>query len=160
MKGKTRTPLCTRQSDEMSYFTFWPLIIFSFYYATEKEVQHDLSMYDPSAQLLVWFFITLTHMFCINTIVVSVIEVYTINFYSTKPLCKRTRVLEYNGVLATVSLMISVMSNAFGSLFIDLNREGDDAVHRPAWLRITCWVVSSLFLSWSVILIARNRRKS
>ena len=133
----TRCPTC--------YFTFWPLIIFSFYYATEKEVHDDLSMYDPSAQLLIWFFITLTHMFCINTIVISVIEVYMINFYSTEPLCKRTRVLEYNGVLATVSLLISVMSNVFASFTIDLNRE-DDAIHRPAWLRMTCLGVSLIYL--------------
>ena len=66
-------------------------------------------------QLVVWFFIMLTHMFCINTIVVAVIEVYFMNFNSTEALCRRVRVLEYNGILATISLLSSVVAGVFAS---------------------------------------------
>ena len=150
--------MCTRQSDEMSYFTFWPLIIFSFYSATERETQSDVTLYHPSAQLAVWFFMMLTHMFCINTIVVAVIEVYFMNFNSTETLCTRVRVLEYNGILATVSLLSSVIAGVFASFTI--NPDNEEYIHRPAWLRVLCISITSIFLGWSIfILFANNRRK-
>ena len=159
MKKKVRTPMCTRQSDEMSYFTFWPLIIFSFYFATERETQSDLTLYHPSAQLVVWFFIMLTHMFCINTIVVAVIEVYFMNFNSTETLCRRVRVLEYNGILATISLLSSVVAGVFASFTIDLDRD-EYIQHRPAWLRVSSISVTLIVLGWSLfVLFANNRRK-
>ena len=109
-------------------------------------------MYAPSALIAVWFFTTLTHMFCINTIIVSVAEVYLMNFNFTDPLCKRTRVLEYNGMLATVSLLLSVAAGVVASFTIDPDRDEweDQLVYRPAWLRTSCIIISFIFLGWSI----------
>ena len=97
-------------------------------------------------------------MFCINTIIVSVAEVYLMNFNFTDPLCKRTRVLEYNGMLATVSLLLSVTTGVVASFTIDPDRDDewdDQVMYRPAWLRTSCIIISFMFLGWSIFSLVK-----
>ena len=113
-------PECFAQ-DELAYFSFWPTVIFSFYFFFFFMRLAD--QYNIVVRWILTFLKTSLHSFCINTLIISVTEVWISNLDKKGVvLCSRPRYLEINGALACCSVLMLHLMSIIGA-FIDDRRD-------------------------------------
>jgi len=101
-------PSCV-EKDEMVYYTFWPLISFSFFIASDsllfldalERTEHHSTFLAASVILR-----TVTHAYSIGTLIISMLEAYVAYAHLGKTLCTRLMFLEINSVIAALALIL------------------------------------------------------
>jgi hypothetical protein len=154
-KAKLSSLSCNNTQDDLVYFTFFPLTIFSLFLASDKFMIDD--DYNKNVQIAMSVCQVLTHEFCINVIFIGVYEVYWSNYDKTHKLCKRPRVLEINSFFAMVSVLFLSITCTFGSL-VDASHE--TATNRDiAVVAIPFWIITKVILLLSLIHLLRVKQR-
>lgn len=105
---------------DIVYYTFWPILAFSFFIATDEIL--DVTLYNPeniNAVILGLIFVVekFVHMFALLCLIVSLLETYLAFQLLRSPTCTRKIFLETNAFVAAVFLIVlsllDCLSNAF-----------------------------------------------
>lgn len=156
-KASKNSLKCNDEQDSLVYFTFYPLVIFCFFLASDKFfLIDDLSLYNNNVVIAITVCQVLTHEFCINVIFISVYEVFVSNFDKTHTLCRRPRVLEVNSILAIMSITALSLISTFGALVKPDDDEEYVDLSQTALVSIPFWIFSKLVLILSMCYLFKN----
>ena len=146
---------CNREQDEVIYFTFFPVTIFSFFLASDFLLVSEIDDYHTGVIAAISVAKVMTHEFCMNVLSLAVYEVYRSNVIVSYDLCKRPRVLELNSLIAVLSIFALSAIGIFGAFVQNDNRAVDKA-HLAAVV-LPFWLFSKLFLAYSFAFLVLHR---
>jgi hypothetical protein len=147
VQRKSNDVSCNRAQDELVYFTFYPVVIFCFFLASDKFIIVDYEYYDRDVLNVLIGFQTLTHGLCMNVLIISIVEAYLSNKY-THALCERKRYLELNSFLSILSILTLSGVSTIGGIVV---KENEIDIREFAPFSISAWVVTKLFLLTSIV---------
>lgn len=113
-KKKTRRPGCETK-DEMVYFTFWPILSFSFFIAIDNIVGDGRNKEEDALSLAIVVCQMFVHMFAISCLIVSITESFIAYAYLENVLCTRSVYCEFNAFAAAIFLLVATLLNAIDS---------------------------------------------
>ena len=98
------------EKDHYVYFTFWPLLAFSFFAACDEFLtpEDKFGTYQVSPSLMACILVsrTFVHMFAINCLILSIVECFLAFMYVESPLCTRLWFLELDALIASIWLLV------------------------------------------------------
>lgn len=100
-------PKC-QQRDEMVYYTFWPVIAFSFFIASDKILdEREYGEFTNSGiQAMVYISESFIHVFSLSTLILALLEGYIAYAYIDNSLCTRTPFLEFDAFISAFFLFV------------------------------------------------------
>lgn len=113
---------------DIVYYTFWPILAFSFFIATDEIIKEDRFAIDiTNAQLYAIAIIIekFVHMFALLCLVVSLLETYLAFQLLRDTNCNRIIFLELNALTAAFFLLLLSLIDCFSSIFPMTNRIND-----------------------------------
>jgi len=143
-------PGCSSK-DEIVYFTFWPIIAFSFFIATDEILETDSynkNVTNAVVYGIVLFCTTVVHMFAISTLIISILESYLSFALVENLLCKRNVYLEINSFTCAIFLIVLTFVNTINE-YIPLHTPISD--YAILLCRMIPWIFSILVLIYQVI---------
>ena len=100
-------PRCNK--DEYVYYTFWPILAFSFFVASDEIVsaeRFEIYAVEPTIMALILFTRTIIHMLAINCLCLSILETFLAFQYLEAPLCTRLFFVEFDAAVAAFFLLV------------------------------------------------------
>ena len=142
--------------DEMVYYTFWPILAFSFFIATDEIIPD--SKYDVSKtnDILLGVIITcktFSHMFALALLVLSLLESFLAFQYLVDPLCERLIFLELDAMIASAFIIVLTFCDCLNNyLHVDsqLSKESSFICS------IVPWIITILVLIYQTYRILTN----
>ena len=113
---------------DIVYYTFWPILAFSFFIATDEIIKEDRFALDiTNAQLYAIAIIIekFVHMFALLCLVVSLLETYLAFQLLRDTNCNRIIFLELNALTAAFFLLLLSLVDCFSTIFPMTNRIDD-----------------------------------
>lgn len=105
---------------DIVYYTFWPILAFSFFIATDEIVDNDIYKPENTNAIILAMIIVvqkIVHMFALLCLVVSLLETYLAFQLLRSPTCTRKIFLEVNAFTAAVFLVILSFLDCLSSAF-------------------------------------------
>jgi hypothetical protein len=148
------------QKDPIGYYSFWPILAFSFFIASDQLLNSDNRIRDrevvPSLMACILVGRTFVHMFSINCLVLSILETYIAFVHVKNPLCSRILYLETNALFAGLFLIFVSVLEIVNELF---EWTGEQLPHREAFLsQFVPWTISIVTLSYQCVRILTHHR--
>lgn len=95
--------------DEMVYYTFWPILAFSFFIATDEiipESKYDVSKTNDILLSVIIVCKTFSHMFALALLILSLLESFLAFQFLVDPLCERLIFLELDALIASLFIIV------------------------------------------------------
>ena len=111
--------------DEMVYYTFWPILAFSFFIATDEIIpdnKYEISKTNASLLAVIIICKTFSHMFALSLLVLSLLESFLAFQYLVDPLCERLIFLELDAMIASVFIIVLTFCDCIHN-YLDLNAQ-------------------------------------
>lgn len=143
------------EKDHYVYYTFWPILAFSFFTASDEILRPETRYYgydQQNSSLMACIFAskTFVHMFSINCLVLSVVECFIAFMYLEAPLCKRLWFLELDALIALIWLVILTLLRVVDSLYEEFT--GDIMSRQARFLaQFIPWFVAIVTLAYQVV---------
>lgn len=144
--------------DVVTYYTLWPILSFSFFMATDEMIDDDYANgARPAIHGVMLFLRTIIHMFALNTLMLTILEIMASYLQVHNILCKRDLLyIEIDSVVSGVALI--------GLTFVNvLNNYYDRGVDDPPLDRTTqlmcelgAWLLSLGALLYQALRLARH----
>ena len=146
------------KKDSIMYFTFWPIVAFSFFIATDQ-ITDNVMRTDVNAIILALIIICkkFIHMFSIACLIVSLTEAYISFEYVENPLCNRPTYLEFNAFMSAAFLIVLSFIESISyivSITTPLSDVGMMLCNLIPWCIVVIVIIYqtiSLFLKFKVI---------
>jgi len=95
------------RSTDISYYTFWPVLSFSYFIATGVIVgHHDINQVHGPVYATLLVFKTTGHLFALMVLILSLVEIFIVFGFSSEVICKRFVYLEINAFMSSLILWI------------------------------------------------------
>lgn len=106
--------------DEYVYYTFWPILAFSFFIASDEILSPDRwDTYEVEPWLLgaVLFVKVGVHMMALNCLCLSILEAFLAFQYLERPLCSRLYFVEADAFLSAMLLILLTLLTMIETLY-------------------------------------------
>ena len=145
-------PDCER--DHYVYYTFWPVLAFSFFTASDEilypDDKFDNYQVEPHLMACIALSRMVVHMFAINCLILSTIECFIAFMFLDAPLCKRLWFLEADALVASIFLLILTLLVTVDSLYDEWT--GDIlSQYGRFFTRFIPWMVATVTLVYQII---------
>jgi hypothetical protein len=150
--------------NDLIYFTFWPIMAFSFLVATDSILRDDLSSSNAVVFGLVSACKSFVHMFSISCLIISLLETYIAFHVMRSESCKRSLFLELDALLAASFFLILTFLNSIHGLFsfdeFVLSRVNESVIQLVSWCLSFFILLYQLYriLTNTEIIVLKNNR--
>ena len=152
-------PKCSKK-DEIVYFTFWPILAFSFFIAVDQILEDDgYEQNDTHAVVMASVNVckTFVHMFAIACLIISLTEVYIAFEYLSDPLCSRLIYLEVDAAIAAVFLLVLTFLDTFNGYVQVTTTLSDMGFFLTQFIP---WLITMGILLYQLVAINTHQRKT
>lgn len=141
---------------DIVYYTFWPILAFSFFIATDEILDTAInSLETTNAVVLGLILVTekFVHMFALLCLIVSLLETYLTFQLLRSPTCTRKIFLEANAFMAAVFLIFLSLLDCLAKAFPVQTPLSDNGI---VWCKIVPFAISFAILIAQLFTIMFN----